>query len=168
MHQAALVPVEEYLTTSYRPDCEYLEGQLLERKLGERDHSKLQREFLLRLHAPDKSAWAFPEQRVQVKPHRYRVPDLCVVYGPEPVEPVFTEPPFLCVEILSRDDRMSEMQDRLNDYLQMGVPQVWLVDPQRRRAYYCTEDGLQEAKDGFLRTTTPELTVSLGDLWSNL
>jgi Uma2 family endonuclease len=168
MHQAALVPVEEYLTTAYRPDCEYLEGQLLERKLCERDHSEIQVALAKMLDQRHRSVYAYTEQRVQVKPDKFRVPDLCVVTGAKPVAQVFLTPPFLCVEILSRDDRMSEMQDRLNDYLQMGVPYVWLVDPQRRRAYYCTEDGLQEAKDGFLRTTTPELTVSLGDSWSNL
>jgi len=36
------VSVEEYLNTSYRPDCDYLEGELLERNVGEWDHSRLQ------------------------------------------------------------------------------------------------------------------------------
>jgi hypothetical protein len=37
-----VVPLAEYLETSYRPDCEYLEGELLERNAGEWDHSRLQ------------------------------------------------------------------------------------------------------------------------------
>ena len=30
-----VVPLSQYLTTSYRPDCEYLDGELLERNVGE-------------------------------------------------------------------------------------------------------------------------------------
>jgi len=36
------VPLKEYLETCYRPDCEYLEGQLLERNVGEWEHGRLQ------------------------------------------------------------------------------------------------------------------------------
>ena len=36
------VPLNEYLDISYRPDCDYLEGELLERNAGEWDHSRLQ------------------------------------------------------------------------------------------------------------------------------
>jgi hypothetical protein len=36
------VPLREYLNTSYRPDCDYLEGELLERNVGEWDHARLQ------------------------------------------------------------------------------------------------------------------------------
>lgn len=42
MATAALVSVSEYLNTSYRPDQELLEGRLVERNLGEYDHSNLQ------------------------------------------------------------------------------------------------------------------------------
>ena len=63
-----LVPLEEYLRTTYRPDRDYVDGEVLERNLGERDHSELQREFILYLCARAKR-WGihvFPEQRVQV------------------------------------------------------------------------------------------------------
>ena len=39
---ATAVPLSEYLTTSYRLDCDYLEGELLQRNVGEWDHSRLQ------------------------------------------------------------------------------------------------------------------------------
>ena len=32
----------EYLATSYRPDREYVDGAVVERNLGEHDHSRLQ------------------------------------------------------------------------------------------------------------------------------
>jgi len=42
MSTATAVSLSEYLNTSYRPDCDYLDGELLERNGGERDHSRLQ------------------------------------------------------------------------------------------------------------------------------
>jgi Uma2 family endonuclease len=36
------VPVEEYLRTNYDPDMEYVDGQLVERSVGERRHSRTQ------------------------------------------------------------------------------------------------------------------------------
>jgi hypothetical protein len=39
MATSSAVPVEEYLRTTYHPDMEYLEGQLVERNVGEYFHS---------------------------------------------------------------------------------------------------------------------------------
>ena len=82
----------------------------------------------------------YPEQRVQVKPNRYRIPDLCVVLGGTK-EKIFTQPPFLCVEILSPEDRMSRVWERLHDYFAMGVPNVWVIDPENRLAHIATPSG---------------------------
>jgi hypothetical protein len=42
MAVATLVPIEEYLSTSWDPDREYVAGRLIERNVGELDHSYLQ------------------------------------------------------------------------------------------------------------------------------
>ena len=42
MATATFTPVGEYLRTSYRPDCEYVDGELRSRNVGETDHSRLQ------------------------------------------------------------------------------------------------------------------------------
>lgn len=101
MATETLIPVEDYLGTSYRPDREYVDGYVLERNLGERDHSSLQMAISGHLYARRHKLGihVFPEQRVQVKATRFRVPDICVVTGPNPQEQVFTAPPFLCIEI---------------------------------------------------------------------
>ena len=62
------------------------------------------------------------EQRVQVKPTRFRIPDVCAVIGPHTGEQILTKPPCLCIEILSKDELMSEMQERIDDCLTFGVP----------------------------------------------
>ena len=42
MGTTALIPVEEYLETSYRPDREYRDGVLVERNVGDEYHANLQ------------------------------------------------------------------------------------------------------------------------------
>ena len=41
MAALTIVPVEEYLRTTYEPDMEYVDGQLVERHVGEFRHSWL-------------------------------------------------------------------------------------------------------------------------------
>jgi Uma2 family endonuclease len=167
MRTSALVPVEEYLATSYRPDCEYLEGEILERHVGEQDHSNLQMSLSAYLYnrRGQLRIRVYPEQRVQVKQDRFRVPDICVVLGEAPSEQIFVRPPFLCVEILSPEDRMSEMLERVEDYLTFGVPHVWLLDPRRRWARIYNTGGVHEMKNGHLWTASPEILVPFNQLF---
>jgi Uma2 family endonuclease len=161
------ISVAEYLATAYSPDCDYVDGQVLERNLGERDHSSLQMAIGAYLFARRKqwSILVLPEQRVQVKARRFRIPDVCVVLG-DTDEQVLTRPPFLCIEVLSPDDRMSRVEERLDDYLAMGVPHVWLLDPKTRRAYTATlGEGLREVKSGVLRTESPVFEVPLDEIF---
>jgi Uma2 family endonuclease len=167
--QATLVSPEEYLSMSFDgPDREYVDGRVVERNVGEKDHSKLQRKLIVLFDRLEKTkgTLGFPEQRVQISPTRYRVPDLCVYIGSEPDEQVFTSPPFLAIEILSKDDRATEVQERIDDYLAFGVPFVWVIDPRTRRGYIHTPDGSREAKDGVMRTKSPEIEAPLEELFA--
>jgi Uma2 family endonuclease len=162
-----VLPVQEYLATSYRPDCEYIDGALLERNVGEWDHSKLQARLIVYLSqlASPEQIHVVPEQRVQVSQSRFRVPDVAVVVGPEPQEQILTTPPFLCIEILSREDRMSEMQERIDDYLRFGVRYVWVLDPRLKRAFAYTSTGVSQPRE-MLQTESPDLVVPLMVLFS--
>jgi Uma2 family endonuclease len=163
---ATVVPLSEYLNTSYRPDCDYLEGELLERNVGEWDHARLQGLLVRYLSNREKECGILvvPEQRVQVKARRFRVPDITVVAGPRPAGGIITEPPFLCIEILSPDDRFTEMRERVGDYLDFGVRNVWVIDPRTKLANVYTGDGVHEVKDGVLSTKDPDILVSLSEL----
>jgi Uma2 family endonuclease len=167
MATSTLVPVEEYLSTIYRPDRDFVDGVIEERNLGEYDHGKLQAELIIYLGGLRKKLGfhVVSEQRMRVKANRYRVPDICVVVGPEPQEQIFTRPPFLCIEILSPEDRMTRMQERIDDYLEFGVRYVWVVNPQSRKAWVYTPEGAREVKDGVLRTADPEISVPLSELF---
>jgi Uma2 family endonuclease len=158
MSTGMLVSVEEYLNTTYRPDRDYVGGELIERTVGEHDHGWLQTLVGILFFARE-SVWqvrAIVELRVQVAPDRFRIPDVCVVRKGA-FEQVVTRPPVLCIEIMSKDDTARALEERIHDYLQFGVPTVWLIDPKTRRAFVYTPDGVRrEAADGILRAANPE------------
>ena len=75
---------------------------------------------------------------------RYRLPDVVVLRSGDPVEAIVTVAPLLCIEVLSRDDRASDLQEKIDDYLRMGVEMVWVVDPRLRTAFTVDASGRQE------------------------
>jgi Uma2 family endonuclease len=142
--------MQEYLRTSYRPDCDYVDGILIDPNVGLRDHSRALGAILAWFRG--RPLAAFPAQRAQVSLERCRVPDVCVVRLPEPDEQVFTQPPYICIEVLSPENTFPKLQDRFDDYLAMGVLNIWVIDPASRRGWRITREGHLEARDGWLRT----------------
>ncbi len=70
-----LIPVDEYLRTIYEPDCDYVDGVISDRNVGEYDHSTVQG-FLYQYLLGSSSASQIrikPELRIRVSPRRYRV-----------------------------------------------------------------------------------------------
>ena len=170
MGSTTLLSVEQYLSTTFRPDCDYVEGEIRERHVGERDHGVVQTELAIFL-ANMRSRLGFQvivEQRMQVAARRFRIPDVCVITGSMPLEQVLTAPPFHCIEVLSKDDTMQEMQERIDDYLSFGVPYVWVINPRSRKGYVFTGEGSREAKDGVLRTQDPVIEVPLAEIFALL
>ncbi|HEY1758383.1 MAG TPA: Uma2 family endonuclease [Bryobacteraceae bacterium] len=168
MATRTLISVDEYLTTSYRPDCDFVDGEVVERNLGEWDHSSLQSAILVYLwnRCYRDGIRTVAEQRVQVKPTRFRIPDVCVVLG-EPGEKILTKPPFICIEVLSPEDRMSHVRQRIADYLEMGVPYAWVLDPETKQAYTATSaEGLREVKTGVLKTENPAIEVPVSEVFA--
>ncbi|HEY3824797.1 MAG TPA: Uma2 family endonuclease [Bryobacteraceae bacterium] len=162
MAVGTLVSVEEYLHTTYHPDCDYADGEVQERNWGERDHSSAQGEivFYLRTRYLRLRGRVLPEQRVQVSATRFRIPDVCVLAEDAPKEQIVRTPPILCIEILSPEDRMSRYLERVNDYFEMGVPLCWIIDPTARRAWVATPGNLAEAMDGILHAGDLEMPIA--------
>jgi len=160
-----MVSVEEYLKTSFDDgDREYVDGRIVERNVGEFDHCDLQTSIAAYLRFQYQQFWTGVEIRVQVKRTRFRVPDVCVAQDPRPERGILTSPPLLVVEVLSRDDRVDDLQEKIDDYLAFGVKYVWVVNPRARRGYIHTAEGSREAKDGVLRTKDPEIEVPLSEV----
>lgn len=137
------------------PDCDIVDGQIQARNFGEREHGRLQLCLGAWLLAREKS-WkiqVMTEVRVRVHPNRIRIPDILVLSADAPNEQVIETPPLLCIEILSPEDRMSRVLDRIKDFLDFGVPTVWVIDPQSRRAQIHTREATHEVTDGMLKAT---------------
>jgi Uma2 family endonuclease len=130
----AKVLVEVYLNRSYSPDRDYVDGEVQKRNVGEMPHASVQKFFLMYFGSSEQElrVRVYPEQRVQTSETHYRVADICVVRGDAPWECIVRTPPLLCIEVLSPKDRMSRVQERVDDYIGMGVPVVWVVDPRKR------------------------------------
>jgi Uma2 family endonuclease len=162
------ISVEEYLNTSYDPDCDYVDGEVIERNMGEPDHAALQisvaswlftRQRALGIHA-------FTEMRVQVAPTRFRIPDVAVTKSMVKGR-ILREPPLLCIEILSPEDRVSRMEPKIDDYLKFGVAYVWLIDPRKKRAWSYTRDGRREAAS-VLTADEPRIELPIAELFAEL
>jgi Uma2 family endonuclease len=160
-----MVTVQEYLTTSYEADREYVDGELLERHSGEQPHTRVHGVVASLLLQNEREAGirVLMSQRVQVSPTRFRVPDVCAILASDPRDPIVRHPPFLCVEILCELDTPARFNEKLGDYFQMGLRYVWVLDPLARRAYCYTPGEMHEVLDGVLRTGNPDIAVPLAD-----
>jgi Uma2 family endonuclease len=159
MGTKAALPVADYLRTSFPDlDKEYRDGELVERSLPDYLHSKTQGLLILLLGALRKTFPVFvcPELRLQVRPGLYRIPDVAVFYPNEPQERVPCTPPLVAIEILSLDDRMADVRNKLAEYRTWGVTHVWLVDPHSKRMYTCDAELVEVS---ILRI--PELNIEL-------
>lgn len=77
--------------------------------------------------------------------------------------------PDLVVEVVSPNDLYTELQDKVAHYLEDGVRQVWVIDPNRARAtVYAGEQFAQlTAKDTLDGgDVLPNLKINLGDLFT--
>jgi len=158
-----LIPIEEYLRTACRPDCDYVDGHIEERNVGERDHNRLHIVLGAWFLAHEK-AWniyVLPEQRTRVSSARVRIPDVCLLRGDAPNEQVLTTPPLLCVEILSPEDRLPRIAKIMDDYARMGVANLWILDPKDRVAY-------DYSSNGFLKLITDRLTIPNTEIYVDL
>jgi Uma2 family endonuclease len=162
------IPIGEYMQTTYRPDREYLDGELLERNVGKWEHARIQGLIMawFSLHETAWNVMAVTEIRVQVAATRVRIPDLAIVTpGLQPE--VLIEPPILVVEILSADDSFAEMAIRCADYRTMGVRTIWIVDPANRVGHIFLEREWIEGRQ-ILQVPGTEITLDLHRIFENL
>ncbi len=166
MGVATLISLDEYLATSYRPDCDFIDGEVLERNVGKKKHAYAQSAIVLWLgrNTDMSRVHPFTEARMRVSRTRVRIPDVILVERPFPDEEVFTAAPYLCIEVLSPDDTTRTMQARLDDYLDIGVPNIWVVDPWSHRGWRITATSWEPASDGILRTSDGKIQMPLAEV----
>lgn len=154
MATSSAVSVEEYLRTTYHPDMEYLEGQLVERHVGEYFHSRLQLLIAATLASRERERRfrVFTEQRVKVSDGpRYRIPDICVKALPHQITPILLRPG-LAIEVVSPDDQAAETLAKLGDYLAAAIPHIWVIDPYKRTLVEADQTGIRQSETQVLAT----------------
>ena len=147
------IPVEMYLQGEFEPDAEYVDGVIEERPMGEYDHATWQQALLL-WFGTHEGEWGIrvrPELRIQVGASRYRVPDVAVLDASLPKEQIITHPPIAVFEIVSPEDRMSRLDEKLSDYQAMGIRNIVVIDPAR--------DAVWVYRGGSLMRELPEQLV---------
>jgi len=163
MGAQTLISLEEYLTTSYSPDREYRDGVVMERNVGDNAHSLLQGNLVIYIGVRRKQ-WGvqvFPEFRIRVREHWYPIPDVCVYALPAPKERVPSRPPLLWIEILTPDDRMTDVWRKADELLANGVPYVWIIDPETLESELRTPAGIQPVTDKTLCREGSPIVISL-------
>jgi Uma2 family endonuclease len=148
------VSVEEYLRSSYDPDCDLVDGLLEERNMGEFDHGDLQAEIshIFRTNEPIWKVKAIVEVRLQTKPRNFRVPDVMVLHPGQKRAQIMREAPLACIEVFSPEDTWRRLKVKIDEYLALGVSHIWAFDPADRTAYRCD-------RTGYHLVTTPDLTI---------
>ena len=162
------ISLETYLTTSYEPDVDYVDGVLEDRNVGEYDHNMVQRAILIWFYGHERE-WrirSIQEQRTRVASTKVRIPDVCVFSRDVPPEQVFTRPQLIAIEVLSPEDRHSRIDARMNNFRSFGVPNLWVVDPETRSGWDLS-DGNWVRKERFEVTNSP-IYLSLAELFQKI
>jgi Uma2 family endonuclease len=162
------ISIEEYLSTAYEPDMDYVDGELEDRNVGEYEHNVVQKRILFWFDRRAKE-WrirAVQEQRTRLNGSSVRIPDVSVFARDLPIEQVFTRPQLIAIEVLSPEDRHSRMDKKIRNYLDFGVRHVWVVDPATRIGWDCS-DGNWVRKERFEVVGGP-IYLSLTELFVEL
>lgn len=162
------VSLEAYLHTSYNPDVDYVDGEIEERNVGEYDHNMVQRAILFwfYLHEKDWNIRSVQEQRTRMGAATVRIPDVSVFSRDLPIEQVFTRPQLIAVEVLSPEDRHARMHRRVQDYIRFGIQNIWIVDPETRSGWDCS-DGNWLRQERFQVEGTP-IHLVLSELFARI
>jgi Uma2 family endonuclease len=133
---------------------DFIDGQLVERDVGERRHSRIQAILIILLGArqAERGFEVFAEQRIVISERRrYLVPDICVKAVPYDPVPIL-ERPDLVIEILSPDDTLAAAGGKCGLYYEAGIPAIWVIDPYRKAIYTYGAEGIQLERGTTLET----------------
>jgi len=167
MSVETLIPVEEYLNTAYDPDVEYVDGVLVERNVGDWLHSLIQRNLIIAL-SKYSAIYAVPELRSRTTATRYRLPDVCVLLAPPQTKYVI-DAVFFAIEILSEDDSMTKVIEKLDEYDRKGVANIWLIDPRLRKVSTYASGALNEVRGDRIATAgEPRLEITRDEIFKDL
>jgi Uma2 family endonuclease len=103
---------------------------LIERPLPDNLHSETQGRLIIIVGQSEETRpfHVRPELRLRVAANRIRIPDVSIYAGSKPQHRVPSGPALAAIEILSPDDRYSDLIEKFNEYNTWGVRHLWMVD----------------------------------------
>jgi len=142
---------------------EYVDGVLVERGESTIAHALMQIVLSCHLEAY-REQFQFeplPGVRAQiVEGARYRIPDVMLCPLPVPAG-IMTSVPWAVIEILSPEDRFSDLVARFQDYKSIGVRHMVLLDPGDLVAYRFEKGALAQTQFTSLELPTGDLGHSI-------
>ena len=147
-----LISAEEFFQMPNPGRCELMRGELIMMSPSGSLHGKITARLgalLYRFAEQKKLGIVFGAEtgfHIRRDPDTVRAPDVSFVRAdriPNPLpQGFFPGPPDLAVDVLSPNDRASEVQAKISDWLEAGCRAVWIVDPQTKSVtiYKSTHD----------------------------
>lgn len=176
---SGLITPEEFLVMGDEAGAELVDGHIVEVPMGSMSSwlGGYLHHLLMNFVLEGRLGWVFPQETpMRVWPNRstVRKADLTFVRrgrlpGGQPDEGWLTTVPDLVVEVVSPTDRAGELERKLEDYRDAGIPLIWVIYPETHRAQVLganrprTElgpDGLLDGED-----VLPGFTCSLRELF---
>ena len=139
------IRAEDYLRMTFEHDAEFVHGEIVERSMPDLTHGRIQGLIVIEFGklTPPHPVHPCVEVRMKVAVGVYRIPEVAVFAGRLPEQQVPDQPPLVAVEILSKDDRHSDLMQKLEEYRDWGVANIWVIDPSAKRFSLYTERGLE-------------------------
>ena len=157
---AQFLPLDQFekLYEGEKPYYEYWFGEAIQKSVPTSLHGSVQIRMGMLLMV---RGWrAASEVKLKLSPYANPVPDL--IADPNPIESPYPTKPFaLCVEILSPGDDLRAVFQKSAHYLDWGIRTVWIVDPDKRKAYCMTRSEPQPAELFLSDSLTADSAISL-------
>jgi Uma2 family endonuclease len=131
MASRVLITPKQYLATHFEREPELVRGELVEKSLPNLSHGKTQQRLCVLLSG---AGCGCTEVRMKLAEDLFRIPDFAL-FERDPEEELPHSPPLLAVEIASPDDRVLDVEQKLDEYRAWGVAHVWFVEPELRKLY---------------------------------
>jgi Uma2 family endonuclease len=168
--------VEEYLALPEddKPYREFVDGEILEKVMGDSRHSDVQQFLAAEIGAYRRAhgGRGRPEGRVRFDTARgreFRLPDYSYWAPGTPwSDGRFLLPPTLAIEIRSPGESMADQRAKCRYFREHGVDTVWLIDVVGHTAERFEDgvDGEPIAEDGALTTAAvPGLRIDIARVW---
>ena len=63
---------------------------------------------------------------------------------------------------------MPKVLCKAEDYVFLGVPHIWIIDPKERVGYTYSSSGLKLSPDNILETADPQIRIDLAECFASV